>query len=117
MKHKKLAEELYQLVGTGQILDAFEKFYDEKVEMQELGQEPRVGKTTNREYEQNFVGSIQEVHGGGVDSITCDEEKGITMVESWMDLTFKNGQRVKMEQVAVQHWKNGLIIREKFYHN
>lgn len=117
MSHKKLAEELYQMVGTGQILDAFEKFYAENVEMQELGQEPRKGKVANREYEKNFVNSIEAVHGGGVDSITTDDEKGITMVESWLEVTFKGGQKVKMEQVAVQHWKDGLIIKEKFYHN
>ena len=59
---------------------------------------------------------VKEIHGAGVDAITSDEEKGITMVENWMDMTFQDGNRVRMEQVAVQHWKDGLIIREKFYH-
>ncbi len=38
------------------------------------------------------------------------------MVEGWMDVTFTNGYRVKMQQVAVQTWENGLIVNELFYH-
>lgn len=117
MSYKEKAVSLYQMVGSGQIMDAFEKFYHEDVVMQEVGQDPRIGKGANREYEKNFVSSVKEIHGGGVDSITSDETNGITSVESWMDVTFQNGQRIKMEQVAVQYWQDGLIIKEKFYHN
>lgn len=117
MSYREKAAALYDMVGKGQILDAFEQFYHEEVIMQEVGQEPRIGKTNNREYEKQFVGSIENVHGGGVHSITSDEEKGITSVESWMEVSFKGGQRIKMEQVAVQQWKDGMIIKEKFYHN
>lgn len=116
MTYKQKAEALYAMVGQGQILDAFEKFYHEDVVMQETTEAPRVGKAANREYEKQFVSSLKEVHGGGVDAITSDEEKGITCVETWMDMTFADGNRVKMEQVAVQYWQGDQIIKEKFYH-
>ena len=60
---------------------------------------------------------VQEVHDGGVGSITADEENGVTMVESWMDVTYKEGGRMKMEEVAVQKWQGDKIIHERFYHN
>jgi hypothetical protein len=84
--------------------------------MQEMGESPRVGKAINREFELNFLNSIEAVHGAGVDHITSDESKGVVMVENWMDLTFKGGQRVKMEQVCVQEWKDNEIVKERFYH-
>jgi len=40
----------------------------------------------------------------------------ITAVEWNFDLTFKGGSRVTMEQVTLQTWKDGKIIREDFYH-
>jgi hypothetical protein len=33
-----------------------------------------------------------------------------------LDITFKDGNRVNMQQVTVQTWKDGKIIREDFYH-
>ena len=39
------------------------------------------------------------------------------MVESWMDVTMKDGKRNKMEEVAVQKWKGDQIIHERFYYN
>jgi ketosteroid isomerase-like protein len=37
-------------------------------------------------------------------------------VEWAFDITFEDGNRVNMQQVAVQTWKDGRIIREDFYH-
>ena len=114
LKHLKDLHQNY--VNAGNLLAGFEKYYAENVVMQELGEEPRVGKETNRTHETNFVQSMKEVHGGGILSIAEDAENNKTMLESWMDLTFKNGYRVKMQQVAVQTWENGLIVNELFYH-
>ncbi len=37
-------------------------------------------------------------------------------VEWSFDLTFKGGNRVTMQQVSVQTWKDGKIVREDFFH-
>ncbi len=108
--------DLYNLINTGKLMDGFEKYYHEDVEMQEAGDEPRKGKATNREYELKFLQSIEEFHGAGVGAITSNEEQKTTMVESWMEVTMTGMGRFKMEQVAVQHWDGDFIVREKFYH-
>jgi hypothetical protein len=59
---------------------------------------------------------VKEVHGAGIEAMASDEEKGIVMIESWMDLTFQDGNRMKMEQVAVQRWEGDCIVHEKFFH-
>ena len=63
------------------------------------------------------MASVKEIHGGGIEGITSNEDDGITMVESWMDLSFQDGSRMKMEQVAVQKWQAGQIVKERFYYN
>lgn len=39
------------------------------------------------------------------------------MIESWFDVTFKGGQRMKMEEVGIQEWKDDQIVNERFYYN
>lgn len=117
MSYLAKATELYNMIGQGQLMEAFEKFYHEDVEMVEATGDSRKGKPANREYEQKFLASIQEMHGGGVGAITSNEETGQCCVESWMDVTFKDGNRVKLEQVSVQQWEGDQIVRERFYFN
>ena len=116
MTYLEKATELYQLINSGKLMDGFEKFYHNDVVMQELGEEPRISKETNRQHELNFLGMIKEFHGADVIAITSNEISKKTMVESWMDVTFKDDNRIKIEQVAVQNWEGDLIIKEVFYH-
>ena len=109
--------EMYGMIGQGQALDAFEKYYHDDVTMIECTGEVRKGKDANREFEQNWYSQVQEVHGGGVNAITADEESGVTMVEAWTEMTFKDGNRMKMEEVARQKWQDGKIIEERFYYD
>ena len=75
------------------------------------------GKDANRKFEIEFMNMIEDVHGSGVKAITSNEKEATTMVESWMDITMKDGKRNKMEEVAVQKWKGDQIIHERFYYN
>jgi len=117
MSYKEKAVEVYNMLGQGQGLEAFDKFYHDDVVMIEGTGDKREGKAINREYEEQFFSSIAEMHGGGVDAITSDEENGITMVETWMDVTFKDGNRVKMQEIARQKWQGDQIIEERFYYD
>jgi len=117
MSYKTKVQELYSMIYGGQLLEGFDKFYSENVSMQEPGEKPRLGKAINRTYEENFIGSISSINGGGIDGITADEDNGITMVESWMDVTFKDGNQVRLEQIARQKWEGEQIVEEKFYYN
>lgn len=105
------------MIGQGQIMDAFEKFYHDDVVMTEPDGTATSGKDANRDREKQFVANIKEMHGGGVDGITSNEEDGITMVENWMEVTFQDGNKVKMEQIARQKWQGDKIIEERFYYN
>ena len=110
-------QELQQMVGGGQMMEAFEKYYAEQVVMVEPMSGTTEGKDANRKREEQWVEMVAEVHGGGVTGITSNEDAGITMTESWMEATFKDGNRSKMEEVSVKKWENGQIVHERFYYN
>ncbi|NNC85883.1 MAG: nuclear transport factor 2 family protein [Bacteroidia bacterium] len=117
MSYKQKAQEMYAMIGQGKGMEAFEHYYDDNVEMIEATGQHRKGKDENRKFEQEWFASVQEVHAGGTNAITSDEESGVTMVESWMDVTFKDGNRIKMEEIARQKWQGDKIIEERFYYN
>jgi hypothetical protein len=117
MNYYDKAKDIYDMLAQGKLLDAFDKYYHKDVEMEEATGETRKGKEANRKFQQDFMGMIKDVHGSGIKSITSDEKNATTMVESWMDVTMKDGKRNMMEEVAVQKWKGDQIIHERFYYN
>lgn len=108
---------MYDLIAHGKLMDAFERYYHTNVVMVEATGEERKGKEANRKFQNEFLGMIKEVNGTGVTSITENDKDNVTMVESWMDVTFKDGRRSRMEEVAVQKWEDDKIIYERFYYN
>ena len=105
-------------MAEGQTMEAFEKFYsDDVVIVEKPTGEVRNGKDAQRKAIQGWFGSIKEMHGGGVGAITSNEDDKVSCAESWFDATFQDGNRVKMEEVAIQEWKDGQIVKESFYYN
>ena len=60
MSYLKKAEELYSMIGQGQVLEAFEKFYHDDVVMIEATGEKREGKELNRKHEQQWMSNLKE---------------------------------------------------------
>ncbi|MGD9852839.1 MAG: nuclear transport factor 2 family protein [Nitrospirales bacterium] len=101
-------------IKAGKILETFDAYYADDVVMSENRKDERVGKAANRKYEIQFLDNVQEFHGAQVGRVIVDGDHAA--VEWTFDLTFKGGNRVNMQQVAVQTWKNGKVVREDFYH-
>jgi len=110
-----LDQTLNDMVLSGKALEAFEKYYADDVVMQENSDEPRVGKEANRKAEEEFFASLAEFHEG---KVLASAVNGDTSFSEWfMDVTFKNGYRMKLAQVAVRKWKNGKVVHERFFYN
>src|SRR5262245_13337988 len=115
MTTQQLDQALNQAVLSGDIMGAFEKYYADDVVMQENSEQPTVGKDANRERELQFVNSVGEFHSGAVLSSAIN---GNTSFGEWeMDVTFKGGPRVKLAQTSVRTWKDGQVVRERFYYS
>lgn len=118
MSYLELAQNFQALQGQGQTMEAFEKYYAENCTVIEMPTgERREGKDAQRKAIQDWFESVEEMHGGGVKSITANEETGTTCCEVWFDVSFKGHGRMKMEEVGVQQWEGDKIVEERFYYN
>lgn len=106
--------DLNNLVLQGKIMDAFEKYYHQDVVMQENETAPRVGKAANRQAELDFLSKVTQFRGGRPLKVTAGPSA--TMVEWHYDYTHAEWGERNYRQVSVQEWKDGQIIREKFYY-
>ncbi len=107
--------ELVGYVTGGKILDAIEEFYADDVQMQENTAPPTVGKEANRERERAFVASVVEVHENRAEAIVADANR--TAIHWVFDFTNAEGRRFRFDQVALQTWRDGKIVRERFFYD
>ena len=82
--------------------------------MQENEQPPTVGKDANREREKRFLANVTEFRGAEVKAVAVGDN--VTMVEWFFDYTHKEWGKKTYHQVAVQRWKDGKIVHERFYY-
>ena len=120
MDLKSSVDELNAMILRGEVLPAFDRFYAPNVVMNEVGEEPRVGKAVNREFEEKWVEGVRAFHSAEAKNVAVNESSpgtGVAFVEWFMhyDHDFADGE-VKVEQVTAQEWENGQIVRETFYH-
>ncbi|MEM9920311.1 MAG: nuclear transport factor 2 family protein [Bacteroidota bacterium] len=117
MSYLDKIKDLYTKMAQGQVMEAFDKYYHDDVVVKEVTGETRNGKAAQREALKKWQSSIKELHGGGHDFFTANEEENTTSVRSWVEATFQDGNRYKMTEVALQKWQGDQIIEEHFYYN
>jgi len=108
-------DQLNQMVLEGKIMNAFDKFHAYEVVYQDNNYPAREGKELNRQYEEAFVGGLTEFRGAKVINTLVSDDLAVT--EWWFDYTHKDYGVRTYRQLAVQRWKNGKIVEEKFYYN
>lgn len=108
-------KDLNEEILTGKAMEGFERYYADDVVMQENADTPFVGKDFNRQREIDFFSSIAEFHGAKVEATAVNGDTSFG--QWWMDVTFKNGFRAALNQVAVRKWKDGKIVHERFFYN
>lgn len=111
---KEKINHLNQLVLEGKALDAFEMYYDDTVIMQENLSQPTVGKEANREREKEFFANVTDFRSAAVEGVAVGDD--ITTVIWHYDYTHKEWGDRNYNQVSVQHWQNGKIIKEQFFY-
>jgi ketosteroid isomerase-like protein len=108
-------QDLFRYVREGRILDAMNEFYDKDTVMQENANPPTKGLAANIEREKQFLSMVKEWKG--FDVPTTGVGDGVTFYENSVDFIATDGKPVHMEQVAVQKWRNGKIVHERFYYD
>ena len=111
---KAAFEDIKQLVLQGNAMQAFEKYYGEDVVMQENQNLPTVGKAANRQREEEFFAKVVEFRGAQVKNVAFGEN--VIISEWFLDYTHQDWGKRTYDQVSVQEWKDGKVVRERFYY-
>ena len=106
--------ELNELIVDRKHVQAFEAFYADDCEMQENDDPPTRGKTANREREKEFFAKLDRFHSIELKASTVGD--GVTMSEWRNEMTLEGVGLVVTEQIAVRRWRDGLVVRERFYY-
>lgn len=106
--------DLNNMILEGKILEAFDKYYADTIVMQDNDGPLREGRATCRQFEEDFVNSLTAFRGAEVKKVLVSEEAGIAAIEWAFDYTHKEWGDRNYTQVAVQRWKDGKIVSEKF---
>jgi ketosteroid isomerase-like protein len=114
MPSRQRVKELVEYVESGRILEAIDRFYADDVAMQENSAAPVVGKAVNRERERVFFDSVT-VHQNRARSIVADGDHAVI---NWLlEFTGADGKRYRLDQLAVQTWKDDRIVHERFIYD
>lgn len=119
MTLKLTVTKLFDDVASGKALEAFDAYYHDEVVMQENTGEPVAGKAVNRLREIEFLNSVKEWRSFDVRTITTDgdENAGVAIIEYAFAFVNQSDQPVEYQQVAVQRWRDGRIVSERFYYD
>ena len=83
--------------------------------MQENLESPRVGLAALLENERKVLAAVPDIHVERVASFVVDGDRAaINWVFAYTD---RNGRKIQLDEVAYQEWRNGKIIRERFYYD
>jgi ketosteroid isomerase-like protein len=114
MSIKAKVNHLITLVEQGKMLEAIETYYGDNVAMQENLDPPTVGLAANIEREREFFDSLLAVKFKAASVIVEGDRAAINWV---FDYTTADGQRYRMDQIAVQTWRDGKIIHERYIYD
>ena len=109
----QLDNRLNALIQEGKNLEAFRTLYDPNVVAQENDEEERVGLEP---WIQRYQAMSQNVESGKVRLVANAVNGDVSFCEWETEMVFKGGGAMKIAQVAVRHWTNGRVVRERFYH-
>jgi ketosteroid isomerase-like protein len=115
MSTQQRVQELISYVEQGRILDALDEFYADDVVMQDNHNPPTVGKAANVERERALLAGIAEVHENRAGAVLVDGDRAAI---NWrFEFTGADGRRYRFDQVALQTWRDGRIVRERFFYD
>jgi hypothetical protein len=109
--------DLVSYIQSGRIVEAMGEFYAENVSMQENNSSPVVGLAANIEREKQFVAYVKQWKSLNIEAVAIDAARGKALIQYNFEFEATDGQHFTYDQVAVQTWKDGKIVHEKFYYD
>ena len=117
---KQVSETLQEMLGIlkeGRMTEGQEIYFADDVVTQEGNQAPIVGKQASIERLNKFRETV------GVAAFVNYVIGDVAIVgttsfyDSVLSLKLKNGQTISLEQVVKTEWRDGKIVKERYYHS
>jgi gamma-glutamylcyclotransferase (GGCT)/AIG2-like uncharacterized protein YtfP len=109
----ELDRELNEMIEQGKSVDAFRKFYHEDVVAQENDDPERVGRDSWMLARLDMEKKLKRFSA----RVLANAANGDVSFSEWeFDMEMEGMGAMKMVQVAVRRWKDGKVVRERFYH-
>lgn len=116
MTTQEVANRLVELCRTGQNASAYDEIFADNavaIEPAHTGQPATEGIAALKAKTAQYMGSVKEMHSAYCsDAIVAGNHFSCTM---GMDVTFQDGNRIKMDEVCVYEVKDGKIVKEQFF--
>lgn len=119
MSYLQKTKELHAMLDQGKDLEALDIFFHPDMKaIEKPSGTVRNGVEAQKEAVNQWLEMVQEFHGGGTMAFTANEEDGISMTESWMEISFKGAPGpMKMEEITVYQWEGEKIKEMTFYYH
>lgn len=119
MTTQQVADKLVSLCKEGKYNEAYDLYADDAVSIEmhnwEAGEQVTNGKTNILRGFKQWSDNIEEMHGGSVGEPTVAGNHFVVPMTS--DVTFKQGGRVKMEELCMYEVALGKIQRAQFFYD
>jgi ketosteroid isomerase-like protein len=111
-----MVQDFARMLIKGRSLDAMERYYAPEVCVFENRQLARAGKAQCLQYERDALASHPEPPRFKLVRLAINEHDGGAFLEYVVRFRGTDGRPMRLEEVAVQTWENGLIVKERFYY-
>jgi len=115
MPSQRRVSEFVAAVREGRYVEAIEGFYAENASMKEnLGPERR-GRDALIQYEKAVLGGLKSMVTRNVGAVLIDGDR---VVINWLfEMTGHDGSVRRMDELALQTWRDDRIVEEQFYYD
>jgi hypothetical protein len=124
MNLRERVQELLDFQKTSPpVQEIYERFYDENVVVQENLQPPRVGRAVSIDRQLRMNANVKELHDFKIGAVLVDNTgqanplDGHSVVEMHIELTTVDGYRIRIEELGLQTWRDGLIVHERYFYD
>lgn len=106
--------DLVRLVEAGRMLEALSTYYADDVSMQENLAPPVIGLEANLARETAFFDSLLSAKFRAASVMVEGDRAAINWV---FDYTASDGKPYHMDEIAIQTWRDGKIVTERFIYD
>jgi ketosteroid isomerase-like protein len=112
---RETVEQLIRYTVEGRAEAALLAFYAEDVIIQENNQPPRIGRAASLARNADAAQWTQAVHEISVPRVLIDGN--LVVIEWHAEWTLSNGERVRIEELALQSWEGDRVVFERFFYD